>query len=86
MTRTIALTLLLAGCAAHVAPQVPARLQVCPDPVYAPPPPPVPRTVEALVKWASEIEVAREKTEAARKVCSGRLNDINLWILQHQRG
>jgi hypothetical protein len=82
--RALALVLLLAGCTPSQSPQVPARLQVCPDAVYAPPPPPSPRTVKALFDWAAKIEVARQKTEAARHDCARRLDALNLWILKHQ--
>jgi len=85
MMRAVALTLLLAGCAAPVAPQVPARLQVCPDPVYAPVPPPSPRTVAQLFRWGSADEIARQKTEAARRECATRLDELNSWILQHMK-
>jgi hypothetical protein len=84
MIRMFALVLLLAGCSTPVPPpQVPPRLQVCPDAVYAPPPPPSPRTVKALFVWAGKIEVARQHTEAARHDCAGRLDALNLWILRH---
>jgi hypothetical protein len=75
---------LLAGCTQPQPPQVPARLQVCPDAVYAPPPPPSPRTVKALFVWAGKIEVARQHSEAARLDCSRRLDALNLWILRHR--
>jgi hypothetical protein len=82
--RALLVAVALAGCAAPpravLIPQVPASLQVCPDDVYAPPPPPVPRTVEQLVKWASAIEVARERTEAARQDCARTLGRLNVWI------
>lgn len=77
--RWLLLLLVLAGCAQPL-PQVPARLQVCPDAVYAPPPPPSPRTVKALFDWAGKIEVARRRTEAARHECAARLGALNLWI------
>lgn len=84
--RALALLILLAGCAAPQPQpsQVPARLQVCPDAVYAPAPPPAPRTVANLFAWASANELARQHTEAARRDCAGRLNDLNMWILQHK--
>lgn len=86
MIRGAVLLLLLAGCTSPpTPPQVPSRLQVCPDAVYAPPAPPSPRAIKALVAWARQIETAREKTETARRECAGRLDALNLWILKHQK-
>lgn len=83
MIRAVWWLLLLAGCTTPPPPQVPARLQVCPDAIYAPPPPPSPRTVKALFVWAGKIEVARQHSEAARHDCSQRLDALNLWVLNH---
>lgn len=85
--RAILILLLLAGCTRAITPrahhhQVPADLQVCPDQVYAPAPPPTPRTVKALVRWAAAVEIARERTSSDLAECSRRLGQLNEWIIQ----
>lgn len=91
MTRIIVLMLvgLLAACSAAPPPAgsisalPPADLQVCPDQVYAPPPPRAPRTIPSLVRWATQIEIAREKTAQSLAICSQRMDTLNLWILKN---
>jgi hypothetical protein len=84
------LILLLAGCAAAPsapsAPvQVPSALQVCPDPVRVPPPPRQPRTPEMIAAYATRLDEALVKAEAARAACASRLARLNAWILEHRQ-
>lgn len=84
--RALLILLLLSCCTRAIAPrvphQVPPDLQVCPDQVYSPPAPPPPRTVRALVRWASAVEIARELTATDLAECNSRLGRLNEWIIE----
>jgi hypothetical protein len=80
---------LLAGCAKspQAAPQVteelepvPPALQVCPEPALAPAPPPVPRTVEAVLAWGEKAAQAADANARALRNCHARLDRLNAWI------
>ena len=78
--RWLALLVVLSGCA--VAPTAMSR---GPQPT-CPPNPPVPlglphiRTTQMIANYATRLEIAREKSAAARDACEDRL--IELWAGQ----
>lgn len=86
MTRFLPL-LLLAACAASEPPPAPrpmppAELASCPGRVHSPPAPKPPRTVEAVARWATAINDALVRTEAARAECARRLERLNAWVAE----
>jgi len=73
--------LTLASCAPDAASRsVPNSLQTCAGPVYAPQPPPIPRTIQSVLAWSGRLNVAQQQTERARSDCSGKLHKLNLWV------
>ncbi|MEJ0016837.1 MAG: hypothetical protein WDN25_09745 [Acetobacteraceae bacterium] len=78
--KTVALALLLAGCSVAtpdrrqaMRPVIPAELQSCPLSPAAIQPPATPRTFEAVIAWARQVEIRRVETVQALEVCRGRL-------------
>lgn len=79
--------LLLTGCLppppgapTEGAPVPPPVLRVCPDPVVTPAPPPVPRTVEAVLAWGERAAAASDANARALRTCRLRLDRLNGWI------
>jgi hypothetical protein len=86
---TLAAVLLLAACA-HPEPikpsasvLVPPAVQVCPDGVTPPKPPPTPRTIPDIIGWSEVVFDAWWRTELARHECARRLTVLNQWVDDH---
>lgn len=82
MIRSIAVALLLCGCAAHSVTGPVAVLSIaptsCPQGVPEPAPPRKPRTIEAVGTWALKLDAALRETEHARTVCAERLHETRM--------
>ncbi|MEJ0017554.1 MAG: hypothetical protein WDN25_13505 [Acetobacteraceae bacterium] len=82
--KTVALALLLAGCGVTTPdrrqatrPAISPELQSCPLTPAAIQPPATPRTFEAVIAWARQVEMRRGETVQALEVCRGRLARLN---------
>ena len=82
--RSVAFALLLAACTPTATVtetpvtlvtgvNVPSDLRTCPAVPAPPAKPPQPRTVESVLKFADQAELARLETVTALEVCRGKL-------------
>ena len=75
MMRILALTLLLAGCAASPLARpvaIPAVLLSCPAGPAVPIPPAKPRTIDSISAWGNRNEIALRRALAALAECDRR--------------
>ena len=86
MTRALAALLLLAACSSP-PPPLPEReappaalLRPCPGGASAPPAPKPPRTVESIARYATGLDTALVRTEAARVRCAAQVESLQRWI------
>lgn len=74
-----ALALAIYGCATRVR-LVPPKYADCLKNDALPPPPKVPRTIEAIANWADALQAVAAHDAAARDDCARKLHDLNDWI------
>ena len=78
------LFLLLGGCARPEDPRLPllpeAALTPCPGPGRAPAPPRGLKSPESIARFATQLDAALTRAEAARAACSRRVAQLEAWI------